>query len=88
MTKRWLTRMLQLTWPSVAALLRGHAAEHQSLDRRGEPPAQLPPESFRMGVPAAAPDASSSRFGSAPMASPHHAGFTTKACAVEPATVL
>jgi hypothetical protein len=23
--------MLQLTWPSVAALLRGHAAEHQSL---------------------------------------------------------
>jgi hypothetical protein len=28
---RCLTRPLQLTWPSVAALLRGHAAERQSL---------------------------------------------------------
>jgi hypothetical protein len=30
--------MLQLTWPSVAALLRGHAAEHQSLCRHWWPP--------------------------------------------------
>jgi hypothetical protein len=31
---RWLTRTLQLTWPSVAALLRVHAAERQSFGRR------------------------------------------------------
>jgi hypothetical protein len=46
-----LTRPLKLTWPSVAALLRVHAAERQSfgrrralatglVDRRSEEPAQ------------------------------------------------
>jgi hypothetical protein len=38
---RCITRPLQLTWPSVASLLRGHAAERQSLGRQGQNLASL-----------------------------------------------
>jgi hypothetical protein len=54
------TRTLQLTWPSVAALLRGHAAERQSLfrqavsradlSRRDEPPGFLRTPEFVVAV--------------------------------------